>query len=87
MKSRRGRALTEDVEPDHAGRLPRRSRTTAPDIEEARLAWEPVVCPECGTDHPDTVAIRLRRSGPEVEARCSDCGAVAARYTDGVWSA
>jgi len=87
MKSRRGRALREDVETAHGGRTLRRTRPTAPDVDEARLVWEPVVCPGCGIEHPDTVSVRLRRSGPEIEARCSDCGAVAARYTVGVWSA
>ena len=87
MKSRRGRALQEDVDTGHGGRTLRRSRPATPDVDEARLAWEPVVCPECGTDHSDTVSVRIRRSGPEIEARCSDCGAVTARYTAGVWSA
>lgn len=87
MKSRRGRVLEQDLQAGHGARTARRSRPSTPDVDEARLAWEPVVCPECGIDHPDPISVRLRRSGPEIEARCSDCGAVTARFTAGVWSA
>lgn len=85
MRANRGRVAEVD-EVEDGGRAGRRGRGTNVDIEAARLAWEPIVCPECGTDHPDTISVRLKRVGREVVARCSDCGAIAARYTGEVWN-
>ncbi|MFN3336121.1 MAG: hypothetical protein ACK42I_01295 [Thermomicrobium sp.] len=55
-------------------------------LEDARQAWEPVVCPQCGRRHADTRTVRLRRTGRTVEARCAACGTITAVYADGVWS-
>jgi len=55
-------------------------------LEDARQAWEPVVCPHCGLRHSDTRTVRLRRTGRTVEARCAACGAISAVSADGVWS-
>lgn len=86
MRSNRGRAADVDDGVEFDGRGGRRSKADSPDLDEARESWEPIVCPECGTDHPNTLSVRLKRTGREIEARCSECGAIAARYTSGVWS-
>ncbi|MDI3339481.1 MAG: hypothetical protein QJR03_02995 [Sphaerobacter sp.] len=86
MSRKRGPARYPDdgVEPDV--RTARRARAGSPDLDDARDLWEPIVCPACGAEHPDTVSVRLRRTGGSIEARCADCGAVAARFTGGLWS-
>lgn len=86
MRRNRGLARDDDGAMASGVRSVRRARASSNDLELARELWEPIVCPECGTDHPDTVAIRLKRTGNSIEARCSDCGAVAARFTAGLWT-
>lgn len=86
MRTNRGRAadLYDDSQDDT--RRARRPKPGGADLAEARAAWEPIVCPSCGTDHSDVLSIRLRRAGRAIEARCSGCGAIAARYAAGVWN-
>lgn len=88
MKRQRGHRLDvmfeeeEDFEPVRV----RKNRARNESMDDARAAWEPVVCSQCGEDHPDTSRVRLRRTTHGIEARCSVCGAVAARYAAGVWT-
>jgi len=72
----------EEFEPVRA----RRNRARQERLDDARATWEPVVCWQCGAEHRDTSRVRLRRTTHVIEARCSLCGAVAARYAAGVWS-
>lgn len=88
MKRQRGYwqdALYEEEDEFEPIRV-RKVRMRTDNLDDARAAWEPVVCPRCGEDHPDTSRVRLRRTTNGIEARCSACGAVAARYAAGVWS-
>ncbi|CCF84462.1 hypothetical protein [Nitrolancea hollandica] len=77
-----------DVDPgfDRAARAARRSKGDPADLDRARDDWEPTVCAGCGQDHPEPWSVRLKRAGSDVEARCSACGGLAARYSTGVWS-
>lgn len=77
----------EDDDLDQLERPIRHHASRAPRERDARDAWEPIICPSCGGDHPDATRIRFRRSGSEFMARCTDCGSIAARFVDGVWSA
>lgn len=86
MRTNRGWTADSDSDMEYSGRSMRRIKSGAADLDEAREAWEPIVCPACGAEHPDTLSVRLKRSGRQVQARCSDCGAVAARYASGVWT-
>ncbi|MBX6343199.1 MAG: hypothetical protein IRY97_12125 [Thermomicrobiaceae bacterium] len=85
MRSNRSRAFLADAL-ELESRPLRRGKSAGVDLSEARRAWEEIVCPHCNADHPDTLTVRMRRVGSEIEARCSHCGGVAARYIDGVWS-
>ncbi len=86
MRGDRGRQrdFDEFVEPEP--RSARRKAEAAPSVGSVRDEWEPTICPECGTEHPDTTNVRVRRAGQDFEARCLACGAITARYIDGVWS-
>lgn len=77
-----------DVDPsfDRSARSARRSRGDYVDLGQARNDWEPTVCAGCGRDHPGLRSVRLKRAGNDIEARCSSCGGLAARYSTGVWS-
>lgn len=86
MRHKRGQSVPFDLESEAPVRTRRRSQPSGSGIDAAREAWEPIACPECGTDHPDTVAIRLKRTGRDITARCADCGTVAARFIAGVWT-
>lgn len=86
MRHDRGSIHDTDGHTPPGLRAVRRARASSPDLELARDLWEPIVCPECGTDHPDTVSVRLKRTRSSIEARCSECGAVAARFTAGLWT-
>ena len=86
MRGKRDRYF-EDDDLELVDRSTRHHGSGAPRERDARDAWEPIICPNCGGDHRDAGRIRLRRVGNELEACCVDCGSVAARFVDGVWSA
>jgi RNase P subunit RPR2 len=86
MREDRGRQRDVDEFVDFESRYARRKVEAAPNLSSVRGEWEPTVCPQCGTEHPDTSNVRVRRSGQEFEARCTACGTIAARYVAGVWS-
>ncbi len=86
MRGDRGRQRDIDVFVEPEPRSARRKAEAAPNISSVRDEWEPTVCSDCGTEHPDTTNVRVRRSGQEYEARCLVCGTIAARYIAGVWS-
>jgi hypothetical protein len=86
MRGNRGRGVGLDDMVDAEMRPVRRHSGGSAKLEDARAAWEPTVCPACGVEHFDTVTVRMKRSSTGIEARCGDCGAVAAHYVDGLWS-
>lgn len=86
MRTNPGRRIQVDDEIEDAARPVRRHKGEDANVAEARATWEPIVCPACDADHPTTAGIRLKRAGAGIEARCSECGSVAARYIAGVWS-
>jgi RNase P subunit RPR2 len=86
MRGDRWRQRDTDVYVDPEPRISRRKAESAPSVSSVRNEWEPTVCPECGTEHPDTSNVRVRRTGQDYEARCLACGTVAARYIGGIWS-
>ncbi len=86
MRGDRGRQRDIDVYVEPEPRAARRKAEPAPNISSVRDEWEPTICAECGTEHPDTTNVRVRRSGNEYDARCLVCGAITARYIAGVWS-
>ncbi len=86
MRGDRGRQRESDVYVEPEPRITRRKVESAFSVSSVRSLWEPTVCPECGTEHPDTSNVRIRKDGEEFEARCLTCGTVAARFVDGIWS-
>ena len=91
MRTNRGRGV--DLDLDLEMEVRRESRSTrhasghSADVQAARDAWEPIVCPHCGEDHPDLRGIRIKRLGRGFVARCTGCGNVAGTFVEGVWSA
>lgn len=86
MRGYRGYDASLDDELEIEARPARRANGGA-SVRDARNAWEPIVCPDCGADHPDTGSVRLKRTGNGIEARCDQCNSIAAHYVAGVWSA
>ncbi len=86
MRADRGRPRDVEVFDDPEPRSARRKADPAPNTSSVRSEWESTVCPECGTELPDSTNVRVRRTGDDYEARCLVCGAVAARYVDGIWT-
>jgi len=87
MRENRGQRWGVDFDVDREPRHPtRRTNDAAPSLSDVRAEWEPIVCPDCGAEHPHPAGVRIRRVGLEYEARCLKCGATAARYLSGAWS-
>lgn len=86
MRTNYERNASIESDAGYAPRPARRAKGVVASLDQARSSWEPVICPECGADHSSTLTIRMKRSGQGIDARCSDCGAIAARYVAGVWS-
>jgi RNase P subunit RPR2 len=86
MRGNRGQRGSIDLNTDYEPRVPtRRKDDSIRSPRDIREVWEPMICPECGAEHPNPSTVRVRKVGQDYEARCLTCGAITARYIDGVW--